>query len=169
MDMNEVSSDAARLTQAGHTFAEWFSMVWNYEYTQLIFLLIILSFIVYMSVGGWIIAFGRSGYNFIYDLFEGTRMRWNRERELDALFADMIYEGTLKLEEQDKISTDEKKLYLSRIGNLVPIKDLLPKNNNLTLKERLAAKWARITAPKDKQHPRELLAGMMRSKKATTA
>ena len=74
-----------------------------------------------------------------------------------------------KLEEADKISADEKQVYLSRFGNVVPIKDLLPKNQPLTLKERLAAKWAYITAPKNKQHPREQLAGLLRSKKTTTA
>lgn len=168
MNMAEVYTDASKITQMSYTLGEWWTRIWNYEHAQLVLLLIVLAMILYASVGCWLIAFGKGGYNYFYGLFEGTRMRWSRERELDAIWADGIYDLSIKLEEADKISADEKKLYLSRFGNLVPIKDLLPKNQSLTLKERLAAKWAKIIAPKTTKHPREQLAGLLRSKTTTT-
>lgn len=93
-------------------------------------------------------------------LFEGRRMRLEREKFLNSAVADKIMDDLIELEEDPSIhmDADEKKLFAERFGRLLGVTDLLPKNDSRTLKQ-IIQDWRkqRAAAPAAVVHPQQAL------------
>jgi hypothetical protein len=158
-------NDAARLSQGLHTFLEYGTWMWDHP----LFKPMAILAIVLLVFRPYLIAMGMFFCKRVWHYYEGKKMHYRREKEVNSIAADVIYESLSEAVDQGKLTPAEKWLLIERFGNIVPLRDLLPKNDQKTIFEKIKDRLCKTKTPATVKEHRERLTMFMQGNSAEVA